>query len=250
MTDASRLSPKVAFDDDRPIIYYLHGNGGARGGPHRNGLYKVLAYRDDLDYHIVSIDYRGYGDSTNEQPTVHGLSTDAASGYFWLLDQIKGNTSRVTVWGHSLGTGIATYFVSSLQVRDQPNGLLLESPFSSMADAVSHHPFTVLFKWLPYFEAFFVEPIVNNEKTNFDTSSKIGDVHCPLLILHAVDDVIVPYPLGVKLHQIALKSRPADSVPAKMVSFDAVYRYGHKNIYKDASIPAIVADFVAIRSIG
>lgn len=248
MGDIGRISSAAAFRDDRPIVYYLHGNGGARGGPHRKELFKVLAYSDSLDYHVVAIDYRGFGDSSDVTPSVPGLTSDAATGYFWLLQEAGGNTSRITIWGHSLGTGIAANLVSSLQVRDQPNGLLLESPFSSIGEAIQMHPLSVAVNWLPYFDDCFVTPIVSNDQLNFDSVSRMSEVHCPLLILHAVDDVIVPYPLGVKLYQEALKRRPKSSIskspPAQMVSFAASHGYGHKNIYKDAEIPKIVADFV------
>lgn len=45
----------------RPIILYLHGNSGSRAGPHRKELYQIL---QELDSHVLCLDYRGYADST------------------------------------------------------------------------------------------------------------------------------------------------------------------------------------------
>lgn len=39
--EQSRLSSDTAFADDQPVVLYLHGNGGARGGNHRKSLYQV-----------------------------------------------------------------------------------------------------------------------------------------------------------------------------------------------------------------
>ncbi|XP_043916106.1 lysophosphatidylserine lipase ABHD12-like [Protopterus annectens] len=39
-----------------PVILYLHGNAGTRGGDHRVQLYKVLS---SLGYHVLAFDYRG-----------------------------------------------------------------------------------------------------------------------------------------------------------------------------------------------
>ena len=39
-----------------PIVLYLHGNSGTRATRHRMEMYKLL---QSLDYHIVTLDYRG-----------------------------------------------------------------------------------------------------------------------------------------------------------------------------------------------
>src|SRR6185295_15701148 len=105
-------------------------------------------------------------------------------------------------------------------------------------------PLSTLFKQHPMFEYFFVEPLVQDKDTNFETATKIRRVHCHLMILHAVDDGIVPYPLGQQLYQTALETRPPTAPLPKMVTFDASHNYGHKGIFKNAELPQIVADFV------
>lgn len=244
LSDPSRLASDRAFDDDRQVILYLHGNGGARGGNHRKELYKVLAYDSSLDYHVVAVDYRGYGDSSHTEVTSAGLVADAATVYDWLLVQVNGRKDRITVWGHSLGTAVATYLIAHLDPYAQPSSLVLEAPFSSIHDALSHHPLSSFFKVHPYFNYYFVDPMVKNDETNFDSAAKIAQVHCHLMILHAFDDVIVPYPLGEKLHRVALESRSKSAPAAQLVSFEASKGYGHKGIFKDAALPSIIKDFV------
>ena len=242
----SRLPLERAFADERPVVLYLHGNGGARGGNHRKGLYQVLAYSDQLDYHVVAIDYRGYGDSSPLSPSAAGLVEDAATTYDWLLTQLHGRRDRIIVWGHSLGTAVATYLVSRTDPITQPGSVVLEAPFNSMADAVRNHPFVhaLFFSLHPFFEYMFVQPVATNPETNFDTEAKIRHIHSHLLILHAEDDMIIPFELGKKLFRVAADTRPATAPRAQFVSFDASKKYGHKAIFRDLQLPEIISKFV------
>lgn len=243
LNSAEKLDPKKAFADSSHVILYLHGNGGARGGNHRKELYKVLAYNSQLNYHIITIDYRGYGDSTPVEPDAEGLVKDAKIAYEWLLGQLNGNTQRVTVWGHSLGTAVAVHMISSLQESKQPSSVVLEAPFSSLADAIKDHPLAKIFRKHPFFEEFFVQPLVVPE-TNFDSISLIKGVTSPILILHAMDDGIIPYSQGLKLFNVAMKSRGTNSPAPKMISFDSSRGYGHKGIFKDPDLAKFVSEFI------
>lgn len=205
---------------------------------------QVLAYSEELDYHVVAIDYRGYGDSTPLSPTAAGLVDDAAVAYDWLLTQLHGRRDRIVVWGHSLGTAVATYLVARTDPISQPGAVVLEAPFNSVADAVRNHPTAFLFSLHPLFEYFFVSPVVTHPETNFDTEAKIRHIHSHLLILHAEDDMIVPFALGQKLFRTAVDTRPAGAPRAQFVSFPASKKYGHKAIFKDAQLPEIISNFV------
>ncbi|KAK5982725.1 Lysophosphatidylserine lipase ABHD12, partial [Trichostrongylus colubriformis] len=46
-----------------PVVVYLHGNSCDRTFSHRVELYNTL---NKLDYHVVTFDYRGYGDSEGD----------------------------------------------------------------------------------------------------------------------------------------------------------------------------------------
>ncbi|XP_029525683.1 lysophosphatidylserine lipase ABHD12-like isoform X3 [Oncorhynchus nerka] len=83
-----------------PIIIYLHGNGGTRAASHRVGLVRVLSA---IGYHVLALDYRGFGDSTGE-PTEVGLTTDTLYLYQWV--KARSGSSLVVLWGQSLGTGL------------------------------------------------------------------------------------------------------------------------------------------------
>ncbi|MGH0149417.1 UNVERIFIED_CONTAM: hypothetical protein FKN15_015690 [Acipenser sinensis] len=87
------------LDSNHRVILYLHGNAGTRGGDHRVQLYKVLS---SLGYHVVTFDYRGWGDSDGS-PSEGGMTADAIFMYDWVKKRSRSHP--LYIWGHSLGTG-------------------------------------------------------------------------------------------------------------------------------------------------
>ena len=87
----------------------------------------------------MAIDYRGYGDSSGiSQITESSLVEDASSALGWLQQNIHTKT-RIIVWGHSLGTGVACKLGSNLQNSfKRPSSFVLEAPFNSMISNISY----------------------------------------------------------------------------------------------------------------
>lgn len=233
---------QLAFDDAKHIVLYVHGNGGTRAGEHRVQLYQKLTQKADL--HVVTFDYCGYADSTYLTPTADGLSSDALTMYQWLLKQPKVNASRITVWGHSLGTAVAVRMVADLPDQQRPRRLILEAPFDSLANAVANHPFSVPFRVIPYFEYFFVEPIAKSTELNFDSAERIGDIKPPtkLLIMHAEDDAIIPHKLGQSLYKKARSE--LDRSHVNFISLPESQGLGHKLICLHSDTMNLVEEFI------
>ena len=118
------------------VILYLHGNGFNRSQSHRVALYKEFLA---LGYYVLSIDYRGYGDSTNISPTEQSVVTDARACLAWLTSKL-GDQVKIVVWGHSLGTAIASHMIAEADMEtggvSGVSGLVLEAPFNCMKDEV------------------------------------------------------------------------------------------------------------------
>lgn len=240
-TNRTSIEDGLAFADSRPIVLYIHGNGGTRAAHHRSKLYKRLAY--EHDYHILAFDYRGYGDSDYLDPTVQTLTTDARFVYNWLLQQPNVTNDRLIVWGHSLGTAVAVRMVAHLPQSIRPSKLVLEAPFDSVANAVTNHPFSAPFRIIPYFEYFFVEPIEESPELNFDSAKLITDIKpTSIMILHAEDDAILPIKLGRNLYSKAAKSLGESKV--KFVQLSAVHGLGHKNICNHDEAMTKVKQFI------
>uniref|UniRef100_A0ABI7VX19 Lysophosphatidylserine lipase ABHD12 n=1 Tax=Felis catus TaxID=9685 RepID=A0ABI7VX19_FELCA len=182
-----------ALATSHPIILYLHGNAGTRGGDHRVELYKVLS---SLGYHVVTFDYRGWGDSVGT-PSERGMTYDALHVFDWI--KARSGDNPVYIWGHSLGTGVATNLVRRLCERETPpDALILESPFTNIREEAKSHPFSVIYRYFPGFDWFFLDPITSSG-IKFANDENVKHISCSLLILHAEDDPVVPFQLGRKV---------------------------------------------------
>jgi abhydrolase domain-containing protein 12 len=221
-----------------PVILYLHGNGGSRADGYRLGMYRKLS---SAGYHVITFDYRGYGDSTGS-PSEEGLVQDSVSVFKWLKRQ-TGNVP-VYIWGHSLGSAVATKTASRLCAEGAKfNGLILESPFNNFVEAASNHPLTLPFRMMPWFSWVFVESIKLNNII-FASDENIKGVTVPIIILHATDDTVVPYNLGRKLYEAALR-RPPNASTVEFVTFDGEHGYGHKHIHKSPQLVDVVRKFTS-----
>jgi len=157
-----------------PTLFYLHGNAGAL--VHRAS--RVRLYRAQ-GYGVFMLAYRGYSGSTG-RPTEANIVADALMAYD-ALDGFTPRDSKIIVYGESLGTGVAV----QVAAKRRPDGMVLESPFSSAADVAAH-----LYPFLPVYWLL---------KDRFESISYIGDVKAPLLVLQGGRDTIVPPKLGRKL---------------------------------------------------
>lgn len=224
------------LQDGHPIILYLHGNAGTRAAWHRVQLYKILS---KAGFHVVTFDYRGYGDSTG-YPSEEGLVDDSLSVYKWIKSH-SGN-SPVYIWGHSLGSAVATKTAKKLnEAGEEFSGLILESPFNNFVEAASNHPFTAPFRVLPWFTWVFIEGIKMNN-IRFASDENISGVTAKTLVLHATDDGIVPYDLGRKLYDAAVRTKKGS---IEFVTFDGVHGYGHKHIHKAPNLPDVIRKFTS-----
>jgi fermentation-respiration switch protein FrsA (DUF1100 family) len=163
--------------DDRPVVLYLHGNGGALS--HRAERFRALT-ADGTG--LVAVDYRGYGGSSG-RPSEAGLSIDAETAYAFAAARYP--AARIAVWGESLGTGVAVALAA-----ERPIGrLVLEAPFTSAVDlAARRYPFV---------------PVRRLMKDQFRSDLRIAAVAAPLLVLHGARDTIVPIEYGERLFGLA-----------------------------------------------
>lgn len=234
--------PDAAFFDAElssgaPIIFYNHGNSGSRAGPHRVELYKVLR---SLGYHVVCFDYRSYADSSSVMPCETGVVSDSRFMFKWLRQ--RAGKSPIIVWGHSLGTGVTCHMVADLCIEgDRPTSLVLESPFNNIQEEVKLHKLASLYRKMPGFHWLFLEPLREHDML-FESDRHIANVTVPVMIMHAEDDIIIPYALAVKLHRAALSHHPQERI--EFHTFQADDGYGHKYICRSPRLPTLVKDFV------
>jgi uncharacterized protein len=163
----SLLSWYLPPREGRPVILYFHGNGGNIG------------YRADRlqrfggeGYGVLLVGYRGYGGNPGS-PSEAGLYADAQAALDF-LEREGIAAGRLVLYGESLGSGVAVHLAAQRPVA----GLILESPYTSIAALAQYH--------YPYIPASLLI------WDRFDSLSRIGEVKAPLLILGGGQDAIVP----------------------------------------------------------
>lgn len=117
------VPPASGSPDRGQAVLLAPGNGGNRAG--RAGLARELAVRGLA---VLLLDYRGFGGNPG-RPSEAGLLRDALAAQAELA--ARGYPPDLTIYfGESIGTGV----VSALQAQVPPAGIVLRSPFTSLAD--------------------------------------------------------------------------------------------------------------------
>ncbi len=163
---------------NKKTILFFHGNAGSL----INRVYK-LNELDKLDVNILLISWRGFSENLGK-PTEKNLYHDARKSVEW-LNNIGVDNKKIILYGESLGTGVAI----ELGQKNLFAGIILESPFTSIADAAKIY--------YPYL------PINLLLKDRYDSIKKIKNIKIPILIMHGKKDDIVPFEMGLELFQKA-----------------------------------------------
>lgn len=161
------------------LLLFCHGNAGNISHRLDNVLRLVRA-----GLGVFIFDYRGYGRSEG-RPSEEGIYADALTAYDWAQARAAADGGRLVVFGRSLGGAAAVH----LAARRRPAGVILESTFTNLADMARRH---------------FPLPLPASLLAGrFDSLGRIGEMSCPLLVIHGDRDEIVPLELGRRLYEAA-----------------------------------------------
>ena len=164
--------------DSENLILYLHGNAG-----NISTRLEIVKMFVDAKFNVFIFDYRGYGKSAG-RPTEKGIYLDTLSVYKYLTENENIKPENIILYGESLGCAFAIY----LAEKEKVSLIILQSPFSSALDMASF-----LF---PYIPKSFLKLIMSVE---FDNINRIKKINIPKLIIHSIDDEIVPFRFAQKL---------------------------------------------------
>lgn len=197
-----RINIPSDSDASKPVvILYLHGNTNDRSTLTRIDLYKRLR---DFNFHVIAVDYRGFGDSTGV-PTEDDVLKDALFTYEYLHNVVSKSAS-IFVWGHSLGTGVASNLARILTEQGKPaSGIILEAPFYNIEAEIEFHPFTWLFAFNPLM-LNTINSALKSIDLQFRSDLHLSKVESKVLIIHAEDDWIIPVYEGEKLYEVTMES--------------------------------------------
>lgn len=158
-----------------PVVVHFHNN--RERAEHNVDLARALR---EIGLGVVLVEYRGYGVSRPGSPSEDGLYRDAEA----VLESLarRGVTrDRIILWGHSLGTGVATEMAS----RGHGRALVLVAPFTSIPALVSD-----VVPLLPA-ATLVVDP--------FHSLAKCPAIDIPTLVIHGDHDEVVPLWMGEAL---------------------------------------------------
>ncbi|MBY0357390.1 MAG: alpha/beta hydrolase [Candidatus Obscuribacterales bacterium] len=164
-------------------ILLSHGNTGNLSG--RPVLLEQLL---NTGYSLLVYDYRGYGKSEGK-PTVRGVIEDGCAAFDYLVKRKGINPESIILYGESLGAAVTCQIVK----QRNPAGFILQSGFASLPKIGRQH--VPLMSLYPGF--LFPQPLM-------DSMAVLQSAHPPVLILHGMKDVVVPFSHGEALSLAAV----------------------------------------------
>ena len=179
-------------------LLWCHGNAAhlANRGP------AIRAWQEHLGLQVFIFDYRGYGRSQGS-PEESGIYDDVRAAYDYLVARPEVDRTRLFVLGRSLGGAVGTQLA-----LDRPcTKLILESAFTSIG-AMARRVMPLL------------TPFTYLVRTKFDTLGKVPHITVPVMVLHGVDDGLVPFSHGEQIFAAAPEPK----------RFYAIAGAGHNNI--------------------
>ena len=154
-------------------VLYSHGNAEDLGDVRE----RLEEYRR-RGFSVFSYDYEGYGTSAGK-PTAKNACRDADAALRYLVEQGKIPLDRIIVHGSSIGGGPALYLAAEHGVA----AVIVESTFVTAFRVMTRVPL------LPF--------------DKFRNLARIDKVNCPVLVIHGMEDRIVPFWHGQKLFERA-----------------------------------------------
>ncbi|XP_021902051.1 protein bem46 [Carica papaya] len=179
------------FPDCRgPTILFFQENAGNIA--HRLEMIRILLQR--LHCNVFMLSYRGYG-ASDGYPSQHGIIQDAQAALDYLYQRTDIDTSRIVVFGRSLGGAVGATLTKNNP--DKVSALILENTFTSILDMAG-----VLLPFLKWFigGSGSKGPKILNflVRSPWSTIDVIGKIEQPILFISGLQDEMVP-PVHMKM---------------------------------------------------
>ena len=187
--------------DRRPDLTWMWFGGA--GGNLSLRVGEFAAVRKHTGANIFGFDYGGFGNSRGKA-TVRNTAADARAALTHLQRAYGADQAHTLFMGISMGAAVSVRLAAESW---SPRGMALVAPFASLRDMGR----------LFYPTLTWSGRLVGNR---YNSAALVDRIDCPLLILHGVDDELVPLSQGRKLFDAARE-------PKRLV---AVETAGHMNI--------------------
>jgi pimeloyl-ACP methyl ester carboxylesterase len=186
-------------------LLYWGGNGEAVAAG------AAIFEKELPDYSTYLVDYRGYGRSTGI-PTEAGILSDALA----LYDRINGSHQAVSLFGRSLGSGVACFVAAEREV----DRLILITPYDSV-ESIARDRYPIF-------------PLSLMIKDKYDSLSRVPHIKAKTIILIAENDTMIP-----KRHAYHL----AEQFPEDQITVHEIHGSHHNNIAETEAYHTILKEF-------
>lgn len=175
---------KLFPDCKGPTIIFFQENAGNIA--HRLEMVRIMLQR--LQCNVFMLSYRGYG-ASDGYPSQHGITKDAQAALDHLVQRTDIDTSRIVVFGRSLGGAVGT--VLTKNNPDKVAGLILENTFTSILDMAG--VLLPFLKWVIGGSGSKGFKLLNFVvRSPWNTIDVIGEIRQPILFLSGLQDEMVP----------------------------------------------------------
>ena len=160
-----------------PTIVFFHGNAGNIGLRLPNAI-QMFKY---LQANVFMVEYRGYGDSDDTNPTEKGLKLDSEAALRFIRSHEHVDSSNIFAFGRSLGGAVAFHLARYAEQSGIPlAGIIVENTFLSISKMVD--------QLMP-----FLTPIKSLVLTlDWNSGSIAPQIQIPVLYLAGGQDELVP----------------------------------------------------------
>ncbi|GAC1463998.1 MAG: hypothetical protein PVSMB1_14180 [Gemmatimonadaceae bacterium] len=144
---------------------------------------------------VFLAEYRGYAGLPGP-PSVAGVRLDARAAYAAMMKTFGCSPRDVILYGHSLGSAVATELAGALVSADlsatRPRALILESPFTSICDMARLLVGSRLARvWS------LISPLP------YDTEATVRALDVPVSVAHGDEDLAIPVWMGKRVYAAA-----------------------------------------------
>lgn len=181
---------RVGTREGAPTLLYLHGNGEII----RDQLGRWPAWARETGANLLLLDYPGYASSDGE-PTLSSCREAARAALSWLLSRPSSEVPAVILLGRSVGSIFALDAAASSR-SPRARGLVLESGVAELTRRLADR--------VPWERVGIDrEELLRQLARDFDHRDRLRRLACPLLVLHARGDTLVPSWNGERLAEWA-----------------------------------------------
>lgn len=151
------------------------------------GYVSHCRYLQERGFNLLLFNYRGFGMSEGDTKSEATLTLDGEAAMQYLTAKRGINPDDIVIAGISLGAPVAATLAARSPCRAVT---LISTVAAARIQAAAERP------WLP-------QVVLDNLASPFDAAASIGLARCPVVVIHGVDDAVVPLAQAKQVYDAA-----------------------------------------------